>query len=399
MNKRKISLGTAIMLMLLVAVSSVIITTMASAERYNRQLGDLSALESRYARFKEVTDIVDKYFVGEYDEEAAMDAALAGYVDGLGDKWSGYYTAEQTQRINEYNENTYVGVGITVMKREDGAFEITSVNKDGSAYTEGIVVTDVIYKVDGVLASEYETLDDLVAAVSGDEGTSVLLTILRDGEEIDKSVVRARIFNESVEARVIGNNIGYVYISGFENNVDKEFNDKVKELADQGVKGLIFDVRFNGGGYVEVMKNMLDTFLPEGMIISMVYKNGRTVEYKSDADCIKLPIVVITNEYSISAAEFFAAALQEYGVAKVVGDKTGGKGYAQSMFGLSGGGSVNISVSRYYTPKGASLVGTGITPDVEVSLSPEDFVNFYSLTDEQDTQLQAALSEVDKMAK
>jgi carboxyl-terminal processing protease len=196
---------------------------------------------------------------------------------------------------------------------------------------------------------------------------------------------------------VIGNNVGYLYIDSFETNVEKEFAEKLNGLVDRGVKGLIFDVRFNNGGYVTVMKNMLDLLLPEGTVISMVDKAGDSRELKSDASAIELPMVVITNEYSISAAEFFAAALQEYGVATVVGDKTGGKGYAQTLFELKDGSSLNLSVYKYYTPKGISLVGKGVTPDIEISLSEEDFINFYSLTVEQDTQLQAAIGAVSKM--
>ncbi|MBQ7623996.1 MAG: S41 family peptidase, partial [Clostridia bacterium] len=238
-----------------------------------------------------------------------------------------------------------------------------------------------------------------VAKVRGEEGTQVEITYRRDGAEKTVSIIRMRIYNESLDARIIGNNVGYVYIDNFQTNADKEFVEKVTDLVEKGVKALVFDVRFNGGGYVSVMNNMLDVLLPEGTVISMVDKAGNTKEFKSDASAIELPMVVITNEYSISAAEFFAAALQEYGVAKIVGDPTGGKGYSQNLFMLKDGSSVNLSTSRYYTPKGESLVDHGVVPDVPVSLTDEETANFYNLTDAQDKQLQAALSTVDKMAK
>ena len=187
--------------------------------------------------------------------------------------------------------------------------------------------------------------------------------------------------------------IAYLHIDGFDKNVDVEFSEKLQSLIDGGAKGIVFDVRFNGGGYVDVMSNMLDLLLPEGTIITMSDNRGEVTEYRSKEGAIELPMVVITNEYSISAAEFFAAVLQEYGVATIVGDKTIGKGYAQTLIPLSEG-AVNLSTLKYYTPKGVSLAGVGITPDVEISLSDEDFYNFYSLTDEQDTQLQKALETV-----
>ncbi len=397
MNRKKISVPTALMLMLLVAVTCVIITNFAAAERYDSELSYLQKMENKYTQLKEITDIIEKNFVGEYDEEEAIDMMLAGYVDGLGDQWSGFYTAEQTERINEYNANSYVGIGITIKTNENGEYEVTAVNKKGPALKAGVAVRDIIIKVNGKPASEYETQDDLVAEVRGEEGTKVYLTFARDGDSYECEITRKKIYNESVITKIVGDNIGYVSIDNFESNVDKEFIEKVGELIGQGVKGLIFDVRFNGGGYVTVMKNMLDILLPEGTVISMVNKAGKTTSYKSDADCIKLPMAVLTNEYSISAAEFFAAALQEYGVATVVGDKTGGKGYAQTLFELKDGSSLNLSVYKYYTPKGISLVGKGVTPDIEISLSEEDFINFYSLTVEQDTQLQAAIGAVSKM--
>ena len=399
MKKRTISVSTAVILMLLAVVTSVIITTMASAERYNQRLGNLNDLENKYSRLKEVSDIVEKYFVGEYDENKAMDEALAGYIYGLGDRWSGYYNTEQTKEINEVSSNSYYGIGATVLRNDNGEYEIASINKNGGAYKEGLVIKDIITSVDGVPSYTFASTDDLVAAVRGEEGTSVVIGYRRAGSEGEVTVTRSKIYNESIEARIIGNNVGYVVIDNFETNADKEFIEKVRDLEKKGVKAFIFDVRFNGGGYVTVMKNMLDILLPEGTVISMVDKAGKRSELKSDAAAIELPMVVITNEYSISAAEFFAAALQEYGVAKVVGDPTGGKGYSQNLFTLRDGSSVNLSTSRYYTPKGESLIDRGVTPDVAVSLSDEDFINFYTLTDAQDTQLQTALNTVDKMAK
>ena len=393
MKKKGFSLPTVIMLLILVMVATFVVAYYSAAEQYANRLGNVTALEEKYAKLNEVSALVERYFVGEYNEEDVIDSMLSGYVNGLGDKWSGYYDKEQTALINESNSNQYVGIGVTIDVSEAGEFVISGVNKDGSAFEAGIKIGDVITHVNGESADNFETTTDLANKVRGDEGTKVRITVRRGDESLESELVRKAIFNETVETEMIGN-IGYVYISGFETNTEAEFKEKVNALVKDGAKGLIFDVRFNGGGYVYVMADMLDMLLPEGMIISMFDKQGNTREYTSDASRIELPMAVLTNEYSISAAEFFAAALQEYGVAMVIGDKTGGKGYAQNMFTLSDGSSVNISSYSYYTPKGKSLAETGITPDIEISLSEEDFYNFYYLTNEQDTQLQKALEYV-----
>ena len=189
------------------------------------------------------------------------------------------------------------------------------------------------------------------------------------------------------------NNIGYIAIADFDNKVDNEFHSHLNGLVNQGAKGFVLDVRNNPGGYLSVMKNMLDLLLPSGIVITTVDKAGNEMPLTSDAYMLDMPLVVLTNEYSVSAAEFFAAALQEYDVATIVGSKTSGKGYSQQTFKLNDGSSVHISTTRYYTPKGNSLAETGVTPDHLVGLSVEDLSSLLSgkLADGDDEQLQSAL--------
>lgn len=389
MEGKKISVGTALMLVLLAAVATFNITFFVAAEHYNSRLGNLEALESRYKKLKEISDVVEKNFVGEYTEEEAMEGAAAGFVDGLGDRWSLYMSAGETAEYLAEDENTYVGIGVTV-SADNGRFAVTSVTKGGPAYEAGILPLDVFASVDGVPATEFDGFDALVGAIRGEEGTSVTVEMERQGELLSFTMTRAAIFNQGIEAKLLDGGIGYMRISGFDRNVDVEFAEKLGELLDEGARGMVFDVRFNPGGDLHVLVNMLDLLLPEGRIISTKDKEGHTAEYNSDADCIELPMMVLTNNYSVSAAEFFAASLQEYGVAEIVGDRTMGKGYAQRTVMLSDGSSVHLSVISYYTPKGVNLAGVGTTPDHEISLSDEDMYNFYSLTPEQDAQLAKA---------
>lgn len=382
-------MGTCLMLVFLAVVTTANICVFGMTEFYSNKLGSLQAKTDDYKRLEELVGVVDKYYVGEYEFEDAMDGILAGYIAGVGDKWSGYYTQEEYEALLEMNENSYVGIGVTISTEEANGYAVTAVTNDSPAQQAGIKPLDVIIEVDGVSTDTFANYSELVAVVRGEEGTVVNIGVRRGTEILHFDITRAALFNPGVEVEMLGE-IGYVYIAGFDKNVDVEFAEKVNGLINDGAKALVFDVRLNGGGYVDVMSNMLDLLLPEGTIITMSDNKGQTTEYRSDDGQIDMPMVVLTNEYSISAAEFFAAVLQEYGVATVVGDKTTGKGYAQTLIPLTEG-AVNLSTLKYYTPKGVSLANVGITPDIEISLSEEALYNFYTLAPEEDAQLMKAV--------
>ena len=392
MNKKRITLPTALMLMFLAVITTANITLYVAADYYGTRLGNLQASEEKYSKFAEVSSIVEKYFVGEYDEEELMDGAISGYVSALGDKWSGYYTAEEYKLINDDNNNKYAGVGITVSyDTEKDIYTITALTDEGPAQQAGIGINDIIRAVEGK-ELEGVSQNELVSMVRGEVGTEVTLTIEKQSGEVkDYTLERQEIYTPDITSEMLEGNIGFIRIDAFDKGAEQEFETHLQSLVDAGAKALIFDVRVNGGGYADVMSEMLDKLLPKGMIISMTDKNGNTDENYSDDECVGLPMAVLTNRYSISAAEFFAAAIQEYGVGTVVGEKTGGKGYAQTMMPLSDGSALNISTYRYYTPKGNTLAETGVTPDVEVALEEEKLQDFYSLEKEEDTQLQKAI--------
>ena len=388
-KKRTVPMGTCLMLVFLAVVTTANICVFGMTEFYNNKLGSLQAKTEDYKRLEELVGVVDKHYVGEYEFEDAMDGILAGYMAGVGDKWSGYYTQEEYEALLEMNENSYVGIGVTISTEGANGYAVTAVTNDSPAQQAGIKPLDVIIEVDGVSTDTFANYSELVAVVRGEEGTVVNIGVRRGTEILHFDITRAALFNPGVEVEMLGE-IGYVYIAGFDKNVDVEFAEKVNGLINDGAKALVFDVRLNGGGYVDVMSNMLDLLLPEGTIITMSDNKGQTTEYRSAEGQIDMPMVVLTNEYSISAAEFFAAVLQEYGVATVVGDKTTGKGYAQTLIPLTEG-AVNLSTLKYYTPKGVSLANVGITPDIEISLSEEALYNFYTLAPEEDAQLMKAV--------
>lgn len=393
MKKPKLTIPTTLMLMLLAVVCTFNITFFVATDYYNTRLEELEEMETRYSKLKTVADIVEKHFVADYQESDAIEGALAGYVDGLGDYWSAYYTAQQTAAIEEDEANTYVGIGVTYSVEEATKYQITGVTAGGPADLAGILPGDVLVSADGIQVASLQSTDELAAIVKGEAGTVVTIVIKRGEEELTFSIARDTVRTYSVTSKLLGNGAGYIAIADFDSGVDEEVAEHLQSLLDQGAKGLVFDVRNNPGGYLKMMCNILDTLLPEGIVITTVDKAGGETPYTSDAEYLDMPLVVVTNEYSISAAEFFAAALQEYDMATVVGQKTSGKGYSQQTFKLADGSSVHISTTRYYTPKGNSLAETGVTPDRLVEMPVEDTYALASgkLDQADDEQLQAAI--------
>ena len=302
--------------------------------------------------------LVNTLFVGEYDETEVVDAALEGMVSGLGDRWSYYLTADELEAQNQRRTNQYVGVGITVnYTREEGLY-ILGVEAGGPAEAAGLEAGEVITAVDGV---SLEVLGE-------------------DGAARTVEVERAELKNDPVESRMLEGKVGYVRLLNFYDHSAQRLEEAVTQLREQGAEALVFDMRNNGGGYLSQLTDMLDFLLPEGPIFISRDRAGHEEITNSDADCVELPMAVLVNADTYSAAEFFAAELQEQGAAVIVGEPTSGKGYSQQTFPLPHGGAVAISTGAYFTGSGASLIGTGLTLDAEV----------YN-TGAEDTQLAAAL--------
>ncbi|MBQ1280799.1 MAG: S41 family peptidase [Oscillospiraceae bacterium] len=339
----------------------------------------------------EVQAYIDAYFVGDYDEKTLADGAAAGMVAATGDEWSSYMSAEQYATYAEVMSNEYVGVGITIEQRENG-YLITDVSDGGPAEEAGMRYGDIIIRVNGDPTTEMD-MSTLKTTVRGEEGTTVELTVLRGEEEITMTVERRTIVTVAASGRMLEGGVGYVQITNFDDNCAAQTTAAVEELMAQGATSLLFDVRNNPGGYRRELVEVLDYLLPEGEIFRMVSTQGEeSVDY-SDAACVELPMAVLVNMESYSAAEFFAAALQEYGAAKVVGEQTYGKGYYQLTYPLSDGSALQLSSGLYYTPNGNNLAGVGITPDVVVDLTDEQNLLLYNgeLSEEEDGQLQAAV--------
>ena len=321
------------------------------------------------------------------DLDTATDRGLAAFVDALGDRWSYYKTEEEYRELTQRRANNYVGIGVTVdmVSREEGLL-VQSVTGDSPADQAGVVQGDVITAVDGrsVAGDARSGATDLIA---GEAGTRVTLTLLgEDGASRDVVCTRATLHTPSARGSMLEGNIGYVQLSNFYSGSSDSFKREVDALVDQGAGSLIIDVRGDPGGYVSELKKILDYLLPEGPVFTQKARWWFESVYKSDADCVGLPMAVLVNRSSYSAAELLAAQLRETAGAPIVGEVTSGKGYSQVTFPLLNGGGVGLSTATYCTGSGHSLIGEGITPDVELSL-PEGA----SIGGEDDAQLRAAI--------
>lgn len=346
-----------------------------------------------YDKLDDLVDLIEECFIGETDRGAMEDAAAAAMVDSLGDRWSHYMTAKDYRAYVEQMQNAYVGIGITITQAEDGSgLEVILVNKDGPAEAAGMQVGDMIIAVEGQSVVGLTTADvrDLVR---GKEGTQVTLTIQRGEETLELPVTRKTVETPVAEAQMLDSGIGLVTIYNFDGRCAQETIGAIENLLEQDAKGLIFDVRNNPGGYKKELVKILDYLLPEGPLFRSENYTGKVFVDESDAACLDIPMAVLVNGNSYSAAEFFAAALDEYDAAIVVGQQTTGKGYFQSTFELKDGSAVGLSIGKYTTPKGVSLADVGITPEILVEVDEETAYLIYAdmLEPADDPQIQAAL--------
>lgn len=349
--------------------------------------------ESKPSKLDQLEDLIQERFIGEVDTVAIEDAAADAMVNALGDRWSYYIPASEYAAYLEQMRNAYVGVGITIQLREDEiGFDILQVNEGGPAEEAGLKVGDVLVAIEGQRCVDM-TATEARDIVRGEEGTQVQMTVLRGVEEITFSVYRRQVKTVVAKGEMLEDGIGLVTIVNFDDRCAEETIAMIEKLREQGAEKLIFDVRNNPGGYAHELVKLLDYLLPEGELFHMEYYTGEEEFDHSDANFLDMDMAVLVNADSYSAAEFFAAALQEYDAAVIVGEKTVGKGYFQTTIVLNDGSAVGLSVGKYYTPGGLSLQDVGITPDLEVTVDEQTYISIYydQLAWEDDPQIHAAI--------
>lgn len=347
-----------------------------------------------YSKLEQLESLIEQLYIEDVDLTTVEDYAAEGMIAALGDRWSYYIPASEYQSYQEQSENAYVGIGITIIQAEDGSgLEVVEVQPEGPAMEAGMQPGDLITAIFDQTAAGMTT-EEARNLVRGEEGTFVSITVRREEQELNLSVKRARIETVVASGQLLDGNIGLVTISNFDQRCAQESISAMEDLLNQGAEKLIFDVRFNPGGYAEELVKLLDYLLPEGNLFQTVDSMGRETLDTSDEKWLDVPMAVLVNADSYSAAEFFAAALQEYEAAVIIGEQTSGKGYFQNTFPLVDGSAVALSTGKYFTPKGVSLEGVGITPDILSTVDEDTYWQIYynQIPPEEDPQIAAAIA-------
>lgn len=389
MNK-KISMGAAVTLAIMFSTATFIITMICSVRAFDNKVFNIKERETMYAKLAEVDRIVRQNYLNTVDEAQLGDMLIGGYVKGISDRYGMYLTAEQYTQITQDFDGKMVDIGLTCVQDADGYIKIQEVYPESPAAAAELEKGDLIVKVDelSVTAENYAAA---VEALKGDPGTKVSLKVRRGGAEKKYEITRRKVEVPTAVYKII-ENVGYLRIKEFNDNTPAQFNRCIDALLEAKVSGIVFDVRNNPGGTINSVSQILDRLLPEGDIVSATYRDGRTeVLAVSDANSIDLPMAVLINDKSASAAELFAQALKDYEKAKTVGVTSFGKGSMQTIYKLSDGSALDITVALYNPPKSANFEGVGVKPDYEVKLTPDQEKNFVDLDVSSDPQLKKAM--------
>ena len=350
-----------------------------------------------------IYNTIDDYYLNEIDNDKIQNGIYKGMVDSLGDPYTVYYNSEEYKQFTSSSSGTYSGIGVAVSQNvTTGAITIVKTFKKGSGEKEGMKPGDVIYKVEGKKIEGLE-LSKVVSMIKGEEGTFVKVTVLRDGKEIEFNLERKKLEVDTVNYRMedrSGKKIGYISVSEFDEVTASQFKSAISELSKEGMEGLVIDLRDNPGGLLDVTCEMLDRMIKKGLLVYTVDKYGKRVdEDATDSDSFDKPVVILVNGNSASASEVFSGAMKDYKAATLVGTKTFGKGIVQSIVPFGDGTAMKVTVSKYYTPNGVNIHGTGIEPDVVVELS-KDATKNGKYDRKYDNQLDKALDVVvDKLKK
>ena len=328
-------------------------------------------------KIDELMSYIDLYYNDDYDEEDIRNAIYAGTLEGLGDPYSVYYTADEYKDMQINTSGNYYGIGAALSQdAKTKEVTISKVYEGTPAEEAGLKDGDQIIKVNDTESTSKE-LSALVQEIRGEEGTTVHLQVYRasNNKTFEIDVERKNVELPSITSKMLDGGIGYIQISEFQSKTDEQFKSALADLKKQGMKSLIVDVRSNPGGLINAASNILDQILPEGTVVYTEDQYGKREDYTSDSNCLDCPIAVLVNENSASASEIFAGAIKDYNYGTLIGTKTFGKGIVQTVLPLEDGDAVKLTTAKYYTPKGNYIHGVGIEPDIELTYKysgPED---------------------------
>lgn len=359
---------------------------------HQNQSGSVLADSAHVEKVEYLEKLIDQEYLGDVDQDKLAEGIYAGLIYGLGDVYSRYYTAEEYQQENSSTMGAYVGIGIAMQKNEEGGVRIVECYEEGPGDKAGLKAGDIISGIDGTDITEKD-VSEVVDMIRGSGKEKVVLTVHRQNVEnaMEVTVEITDVELPSVFSEMLENQTGYIRISQFTDVTPDQYEKAFSDLKDQGMEQLVVDLRGNPGGLLTSVCAILNSILPEGLIVYTEDKYGNRSEERSEGKTpLDMPFAVLVNENSASASEIFAGAVQDYGIGTIVGTVTYGKGVVQELRPLSDGSAVKLTVSDYYTPKGNSINEVGIKPDVEVKLDPE-LLNQEEITHQEDNQLQEAL--------
>lgn len=348
-----------------------------------------------------IRKVLDTYYMGEINDKALEEGMYKGMVQALEDPYTVYFDKDEYTDFMTDSDGEYAGIGVSVTPNKlDNTILVVTVFEGTPSFKAGILPGDKIIKVNGTDVTG-DKMDEAVDVMRGEPGTTVDVTLYRESElkKIDLTLERKVVEVPTVAHRMLDNNIGYIELSQFDGVSYEQFKKAYDALNQAGQKGLILDLRYNPGGRLDIVEKIADLLVPEGPIVYIEYKGkGKEVDMKSDANAIKIPLVVLVNGYSASASEVLTGAIKDFKVGKVVGTTTFGKGIVQSLVPLPDGSGIKVTTAKYYTPSGVCIHGTGIEPDYVVEL-PAELQNKLVIDEAKDTQLQKAIAVVNEQIK
>ena len=370
-------LGVALMVVALAIMASKVIRTFQMVGIIPSGAKESVANSQTVDKLSILEDTIQKYFWKEVTEEKLEEGVYKGILESLEDPYSVYYTPEELLDLQQQTEGIYYGIGAYISQNKDvGYVQISKVIKNTPAEESGLLQGDYIYKVNGEDMQDKDS-SYVVSKIKGEEGTKVMMTVLREteSEPLEIEVERRKIESPTVEYEMFDNGMAYIQIVEFDLVTTDQFKDAYKQACLDGMNGLIIDLRSNPGGNLSTVCDIARMILPKGLIVYTEDKYGERVEYSCDgSQQIEVPLVVLTDGYSASASEILAGAVKDYGIGTLVGTTTYGKGIVQKVISLTDGSAVKLTVSTYYTPNGNNIHEKGVTPDVEVPFDAEQYV-------------------------
>ena len=396
--KKKISVSLAIAIAIIAMTVTFSVTMILAMQMFDKTVSDVNEKQVMYNKLAELDKTTRDNYYGTINDQTLYDMLSTGYIAGLGDKFSKYYTAKQVGEINDTASGKLMSIGADMVKDASGYFRIVKIYAGSPAESVGLTKDTIVTKLDDTDLKAL-TLDAVKSMLKGESGTVIHITYLVNNEEQTVDLQRSVYETPSVEFE-LSNTVGYIKITTFTTDTAAKLDYAINSLKNQGATALVFDVRNNTGGTLSAAAECIDLLCPAGTIVSGVYKNNETkVLYTSNENEVGLPMVVLTNGNTAFGAELFAASVRDFGKGKIVGTKTAGRGTVQKMYTMGDGSAVDLTVAVMVPGKSQSFDGVGVTPDYEKALTPEEEQAFYDFTTTSDPQIIRASEVAVSLAK